>query len=61
MDRKQIFSIGIDIGTSTFQMIISQLTIENALPAYVIPKFQITNKEIMSDCRCSVSVILLHS
>ena len=47
MDRKQIFSIGIDIGTSTFQMIISQLTIENALPAYVIPKFQITNKEII--------------
>ena len=34
------------------------------VPRYVFhPKYrdQITNKEIMSDCRCSVSVILLHS
>lgn len=45
--RSRLFSIGIDIETSTFQMVISELTVENSMPSYVIPKFQITDKKIV--------------
>lgn len=47
MENSRLFSIGIDIGTSTFQMVISELTVENSMPSYVIPKFQITDKKIV--------------
>ena len=47
MENNRLFSIGIDIGTSTFQMVISELTVENSMPSYVIPKFQITDKKII--------------
>ena len=47
MESSRLFSIGIDIGTSTFQMVISELTVENSMPSYVIPKFQITDKKIV--------------
>ena len=47
MESNRLFSIGIDIGTSTFQMVISELTVENSMPSYMIPKFQITDKKIV--------------
>ena len=42
-----MLSVGIDIGTSTTQLIISRLTIENRAAAFTVPRFSITGKEIL--------------
>lgn len=47
MSGNKLFSIGIDIGTTTFQMVISELTVENTMPSYVVPDFQIMDKRIV--------------
>ncbi|UUX33325.1 ethanolamine ammonia-lyase reactivating factor EutA [Fundicoccus culcitae] len=44
---KNLLSIGIDIGTSTTQMILSELRIENTSSAYSIPRISITDKEVI--------------
>lgn len=41
-----ILSVGIDIGTSTLQLVISRLTIKNDAPAWVVPQFKISKKEV---------------
>jgi len=45
--QQQITSVGIDIGTTTTQLVISRLTIKNTSPGAVIPKMEITDKEIV--------------
>ncbi|MCG8485630.1 MAG: ethanolamine ammonia-lyase reactivating factor EutA [Clostridia bacterium] len=42
-----INSIGIDIGTTTTQLVISQLTIKNVAPGSLVPRMQITEKVII--------------
>ena len=42
-----MLSVGIDLGTSTTQMVISQLTIKNMASAFTIPRIEITDKEIL--------------
>ena len=44
---EQLLSVGIDIGTSTTQLIFSGLLVENAAPAFTVPQFAITKKEIL--------------
>ncbi len=44
---EEILSVGIDIGTSTTQLILSRLTLENRAAAFTIPRFSITDKEIL--------------
>ncbi len=39
-------SVGIDIGTSTTQLIFSRLTIENLASSYAVPRIQIVEKEV---------------
>ena len=39
-------SVGIDIGTSTTQLIFSRLTIENRASSYTVPRIQIVDKEV---------------
>ena len=43
----EILSIGIDIGTTTTQLVISRLTIENKASAFTVPRIQIVDKEII--------------
>ena len=43
----QIHSIGVDIGTTTTQLIISRLTIENDASAFTVPHIKIVAKEII--------------
>lgn len=45
--REIIFSAGIDIGTSTTQLIFSRLTIENLATSYTVPRISIVDKEII--------------
>lgn len=41
-----IMSVGIDIGTSTTQLIFSRLTIENLATSYTVPRISIVKKEV---------------
>ena len=39
-------SVGLDVGTTTTQLIVSQLTVENQASAFAVPKMEITQREI---------------
>ncbi len=45
--KEIITSVGIDIGTSTTQLIFSKLTIENQSSEYVLPRIEIVDTEII--------------
>ena len=51
----EILSIGIDIGTTTTQLVISRLTIENKASAFTVPRIQIVDKEIIYRSRVCTS------
>ena len=42
-----ILSAGIDIGTSTTQLIFSRLTLENRAVSYMAPQIDIVDKEVV--------------
>lgn len=42
-----ILSVGIDVGTSTTQMVFSRLTVENTASAFAVPRISIIDKEII--------------
>ena len=45
--KETITSVGIDIGTSTTQLIFSRLTIENLASSYTVPRISIVDKEVI--------------
>ncbi|HBV85430.1 MAG TPA: ethanolamine ammonia lyase-activating protein [Desulfosporosinus sp.] len=45
--NQRITSVGIDIGTTTTQLVISQLTIENTASGSLVPRVEITQKEVI--------------
>lgn len=47
MEKEKLLSVGIDLGTSTSQIIISELTIENFASDFTIPRIDISEKEII--------------
>ena len=44
---KEILSVGIDIGTSTTQVIFSRLSVENTSGYFTVPKISIVGKDII--------------
>lgn len=44
--KEELLSVGIDLGTSTTQLVFSRLIIENMAGAYAVPRMEITEKEI---------------
>ncbi len=42
-----LVSVGIDVGTTTTQLVISQLTLVNVMPGSQVPKVEISNKSII--------------
>jgi ethanolamine utilization protein EutA len=44
---EKIRSVGIDIGTSTTQFVVSMLTLKNVAPGSLVPKMEITDKEVL--------------
>lgn len=40
-------SVGIDIGTTTTQIVVSQLTLSNVMPGSQVPKIEISNKSVL--------------
>ncbi|SJZ38011.1 ethanolamine utilization protein EutA [Pilibacter termitis] len=47
MEKEKLLSVGIDLGTSTSQIIISELTVENFASDFTIPRIDISEKEIV--------------
>ncbi len=45
--REEILSVGIDIGTSTTQLVFSKIIIENLASSFAIPRISIVDKEII--------------
>jgi len=45
--EESIRSVGIDIGTSTTQFVVSLLTVKNVAPGSLVPRMEITDKEIL--------------
>ncbi len=45
--REELLSVGIDIGTSTTQLIFSKLIIENMASSYTVPRIVIVDKKII--------------
>lgn len=45
--KESILSVGIDIGTSTTQLIFSRLTIENLASSFAVPRITIVDKEVI--------------
>lgn len=44
--KETLCSVGIDLGTSTTQMVVSELTLENQAGAFSVPRMEITNRKI---------------
>lgn len=44
--KEELLSVGIDLGTSTTQLIFSRLTVENMATSYSVPRMVITKKQI---------------
>lgn len=44
---ESLLSVGIDVGTSTTQLIVSRLTVENQAAAYSVPRLEIGGRELL--------------
>lgn len=44
--KEELLSVGIDLGTSTTQLIFSRLTVENVAASYTVPRMVITDKQV---------------
>ncbi len=44
---KRLRSVGLDVGTTTTQMIVSQLTVENRAGAFAVPRMEISRREVL--------------
>ncbi len=44
---KRLLSVGLDVGTTTTQMILSRLTVENRASSFAVPEMTITDREIL--------------
>lgn len=45
--KEELLSVGIDIGTSTTQLIFSKLIVENMASSFSVPRISIVDKEII--------------
>ena len=43
---ESLLSVGLDVGTTSTQMIVSKLRVENQASSFAVPKLQITDREI---------------
>lgn len=55
---EQILSIGIDIGTSTTQLVFSNITIENMASSFTVPRIVIADKKVIYKSRIIFTPIL---
>lgn len=47
MSKETLLTVGIDLGTSTTQLVLSELTVENFASAFTVPRISISDKKII--------------
>ena len=47
MSKKTLLTVGIDLGTSTTQLVLSELTVENFASAFTVPRISISDKKVI--------------
>ena len=47
MGKEKMLTVGIDLGTSTTQLVLSELTIENYASAFSVPRITISEKKVI--------------
>lgn len=60
VEEFKLLSAGIDIGTTTTQLVISELTMKNRLPGARIPKIEITEKKVLYQSPIYMTPIIDH-
>lgn len=55
-----IISVGIDIGTTTTQLVVSRITIKNTAPGSTVPRMEITGKEVLYRSKIHFTPLLEH-
>lgn len=55
---EQLLSVGIDVGTTTSQLIFSRLTIANSASSFSVPKLEIADREILFESDISFTPLL---
>ena len=43
----ELISVGLDVGTTTTQMVVSRLTAANMASSFAVPRMEITHREIL--------------
>lgn len=56
--KDELLSVGIDLGTSTTQLVFSKLTVENLASDYAVPNLKITNKKIVYESKIFFTPLL---
>ncbi len=54
----KLLSVGIDVGTTTTQLVFSHLTVQNEANAFSVPQFSITQKEVIYRSRICFTPLL---
>ena len=44
---ERLLSVGLDVGTTTTQLIVSELTVENRASGFAVPHMQITDRKLL--------------
>jgi ethanolamine utilization protein EutA len=47
MSKETLLTVGIDLGTSTTQLVLSELTVENFASAFTVPRITISDKKVI--------------
>lgn len=47
MTKETLLTVGIDLGTSTTQLVLSELTVENFASAFTVPRISISDKKVI--------------
>lgn len=47
MSKETLLTVGIDLGTSTTQLVLSELTVENFASAFTVPRISISDKKVI--------------
>ena len=61
MAPEQLLSVGIDIGTSTTQLVISRLTLENRASPFSVPRIAIAQREVLYRSAIHFTPLLSHT
>ncbi len=56
--KETLLSVGIDLGTTTTQMILSRLVVENTAGAFSVPRMEITGREILYESQIHFTPLL---